>query len=92
MAHKEKAKKMIMHTENLKASILNEGAFAAAVLALKEAKPVKAELVRIVEELTGIKPASKATVKELFRYIESHGASERRHEARAEVSRRIIPA
>jgi hypothetical protein len=91
MEHKENSEKMIMHTENLKASILNEGAFAAAVLALKEAKPSKAELVRIVEDLTGIKPASKATVKELYRYIESHGASERRHEARAEISRRMMP-
>jgi len=44
-----------------------------------------------VEELTGIKPASSTKVADLWRYIERHGASERRHEARAEISRRCMP-
>jgi hypothetical protein len=79
------------HTETLKQTILNEGAYAAAVEALKAGKPAKAELARIVEELTGIKPASSTKVADLWRYIERHGASERRHEARAEISRRCMP-
>jgi hypothetical protein len=67
-------------------------AYAAALAALKDAKPAKAELFRIVKELTRIDPGTRATVKDLYRRIEQYGASERRHEARAEVSRRVIPA
>ena len=81
-----------MRADNLKAAIMNVGEYRAVLAALKASQPTKAELAAIVEELTGIKPASSATVRDLFRAIERHGASERRHEARAKISRRIMPA
>ena len=77
---------------NLKASVLNVSEYRAALAALKASQPTKAELAAIVEELTGIKAASSATIRDLFRAIERHGASERRHAARAKVSRRVLPA
>ena len=80
-----------MYTANLKASIMNMGEYRAVLAALKASQPTKAELAAIVEELTGIKAASSATIRDLFRAIERHGASERRHEARAKPSRRIMP-
>ena len=79
-----------MRIENLKASVLNVSEYRAALAALKASQPTKAELAAIVEDLTGIKAASNATVRDLFSAIERHGASERR--ARAKVSRRIMPA
>jgi len=79
-----------VYTANVEASIMNVGEYRAVLAALKASQPMKAELAAIVEELTGIKPASSATVRDLFRAIERHGASERR--ARAKVSRRIMPA
>ena len=81
-----------MRIENLKASVLNVSEYRAALAALKASQPTKAELAAIVEELTGIKAASSATIRDLFREIERHGASERRHAARAKVSRRVLPA
>ena len=81
-----------MYTANLKASIMNVGEYRAILAALKASQPTKAELAAIVEELTGIKAASSATIRDLFRAIERHGASERRHESRAKISRRIMPA
>ena len=81
-----------MYTANLKASIMNVGEYRAVLAALKASQPTKAELAAIVEELTGIKAASSATIRDLFRAIERHGASERRHAARAKVSRRVLPA
>ena len=80
-----------MYAANLKASIMNVGEFRAVLAALKASQPTKSELAAIVEELTGIKAASNATIRDLFRAIERHGASERRHEARAKISRRIMP-
>ena len=81
-----------MYTANLKASIMNMGEYRAVLAALKASQPTKAELAAIVEELTGIKAASSATIRGLFRAIERHGASERRRAARAKVSRRVLPA
>ena len=81
-----------MHTANLKASIMNLGEYRAVLAALKASQPTKAELAAIVEELTGVKAASSSTIRDLFRAIERHGASERRHAARAKVSRRVLPA
>jgi hypothetical protein len=83
---------LAMHADNLKASILNVGEYRTVLAALKASQPTKAELAAIVEELTGFKAASSATIRDLFREIERHGASERRHAARAKVSRRMIPA
>jgi DNA-binding transcriptional regulator YbjK len=80
-----------MRIENLKASVLNVSEYRAALAALKAGQPTKAELAAIVEELTGIKAASSATVRDLYRNLERHGANERRHEARAKISRRIMP-
>jgi DNA-binding transcriptional regulator YbjK len=81
-----------MHADNLKASILNVGEYRTVLAALKASQPTKAELAAIVEELTGVKPASSATIRDLYRALERHGASERRQEARAKISRRIMPA
>ena len=81
-----------MHADNLKAAIMNVGEYRAALAALKASQPTKAELARIVEELTGIKAASSATVRDLYRSLERHGASERTKEARTKISRRIMPA
>ena len=75
------------HAEKLKQTVMNEGAYAAAVHNLKDSKPAKGELVQIVKDLTGLPVRTSTTVKELYRQIERHGAAERRHEARAEVSR-----
>ena len=52
-----------MHADNLKASILNVGEYRAVLAALKASQPTKAELAAIVEELTGIKAASSATIR-----------------------------
>jgi chromosome condensin MukBEF ATPase and DNA-binding subunit MukB len=81
-----------MDTANLKASIMNVGEYRAVLAALKASQPTKAELAAIVEELTGIKAASSATVRDLYRSLELYGQSERRREARAKISRRIMPA
>ena len=81
-----------MRIENLKASVLNVSEYRAALAALKASQPTKAELAAIVEELTGVKAASSATVRDLFRSLELYGQSERRREARAKISRRGLLA
>jgi hypothetical protein len=83
---------MTMHADNLKASIMNVGEYRAALAALKASQPTKMELTRIVEELTGVKAASSATIRDLYRSLELYGQNERRREARAKISRRIMPA
>jgi uncharacterized protein with von Willebrand factor type A (vWA) domain len=85
-------RELAMYTANLKASIMNVGEYRAVLAALKASQPTKAELSAIVEELTGAKAASSSTIRDLFRAIERHGASERRNAARAKVSRPVLPA
>jgi hypothetical protein len=65
------------HAENLKNTIQNEGAYRAAIDALKDSKPSRSDLARIVKELTGINPGTHATVKDLYRRLELYGAAER---------------
>jgi hypothetical protein len=81
-----------MHADNLKAAIMNVGEYRAVLAALKAIQPTKAELAAIVEELTGVKAASSATVRDLYRSLELYGQSERRREARAKISRRGLLA
>ena len=79
------------HIDNLKASILSEGAYAGALHDLKASKPSKAELAAICEDVTGFSVAASATMKDIYSRLEIHGAAERRGEARAKVSRERMP-
>lgn len=79
------------HIAQLKASVQNESAYQLAIENLKATKPNRATLVAICEALTVLPNRSGATKTELFHTLVWHGNSERRHEARAEVSRRIMP-
>ena len=81
-----------MHADNLKAAIMNVGEYRAVLAALKASQPTKAELAAIVEELTGVKAASSATIRDIYRILELYGQRERRNAARAKVSRGILPA
>jgi hypothetical protein len=83
---------LVMYAANLKASIMNVGEYRAVLAALKASQPTKAELAAIVEELTGIKAASSATIRDIYRILDLYGQRERRHAARAKVSRPILPA
>jgi hypothetical protein len=79
------------HIEQLNAALMNEGAYRAALCALKASKPRRDDLVAIYEAVKEMRAGSGATKTELYRGLERHAASERRYKARAEVSRNNIP-
>ena len=81
-----------MYAANLKASIMSVGEYRAVIAALKASQPTKAELAAIVEELTGVKAASSATIRDIYRILDLYGQRERRNAARAKASRPIMPA
>jgi hypothetical protein len=83
---------MLDHAENLKSLIHDAPAYAAALDALTASAPRRQAIAALVKELTGIAPRPDATLKGMFRTLERFGQAERRHEARAEVSPRVMPA
>jgi hypothetical protein len=76
--------------ERLRASVLRKGAYTKALAALRATNPKKAELVDLVEFVTGSQPSMKMPGAELFAQLEKYGRWTRRKEQRGK--RRSSPS
>jgi hypothetical protein len=82
---------MSNHISTLKAAVMNEAAYTAAVAELRASNPARTELAHICRALTQYNPGPRDTIVNIYERIERYGHCERRHAARAAVSRRVMP-